>query len=324
MKVVDQLNSEYLTDFWSRPQTPRLPLPYQVKEVEYKCAKSGHTLHATLTLPKKIRGSLVFVPGFGVKDRDSTISGHKLFFVLSDFFTKLGFSTLRYEFPWDSSVSCASGEGVILQEDFAASSIQFLRSHSGGPIIGFGHSCGGRAILSLSHSTDLIDGCILMSTPITSLFSTLVYQHNCFVQEFDLSEAQENLLYKQLVSPFISGESVGFFCPHHKQEEVSSISEAYKDLMSFSLEGYVASVEVPVLYLYGMNDCQVDVQSQLDILNIIAKKKNTDLISYPDLNHLLQPSEIKSVSEYRMTRTTISELVFRDIRLWFQDQGLSN
>ena len=324
MKVVDQLNSGYLTDFWSRPQTPRLPLPYQVKEVEYSCARSGYTLQATLTMPNKIRGSIVFVPGFGVKDRDSTISGHKLFFVLSDFFTRLGFITLRYDFPNESSVPCASGEGIVLQEVFAATSIQFARSHTEGAIVGFGHSCGGRAILSLAQSTDLIDSCILMSTPIASLFSNLVYQHNCMLQEYDLSESQKSLLYKQFVSPFVSGGGVDSHYPDQEQEVTPSISEVYKEVMSFSLEEYVASTEIPALYLYGMNDCQVDVKSQLNILNKIAKKKNTDLMSYPDLNHILQPSKTKSTSEYRTTRTTISEVVLKDIQVWFQAQGLLN
>jgi len=82
-----------------RPQTPKPPFGYYTEDVEYD--NTAKTLHygATFTRPN---GSgkypaVIIITGSGTQDRDGTLFGHKLYWVLADYLTKNGIAVLRVD-----------------------------------------------------------------------------------------------------------------------------------------------------------------------------------------------------------------------------------
>jgi predicted acyl esterase len=83
----------------TRPQTPKGPFEYVIKEVVITNPKGGHTLAGTLTMPKKGKAfkAAIMVTGSGPQDRDETLMGHKPFAIIADDFAKQGIAILRVD-----------------------------------------------------------------------------------------------------------------------------------------------------------------------------------------------------------------------------------
>jgi len=91
-----------------RPQTPKPPFGYYSEDVEYDNADKSLHYGATFTRPN---GSgkypaVIIISGSGTQDRDGTIFGHKLYWVLADYLTKNGIAVLRVDDrgAWKSSL----------------------------------------------------------------------------------------------------------------------------------------------------------------------------------------------------------------------------
>ena len=82
-----------------RPQDPKEPYPYLVKDVVFSNKKEIINLSGTLTLPKEKGKSpaVILIAGSGPNDRDETIFGHKPFWVLADYLSRNGIAVLRYD-----------------------------------------------------------------------------------------------------------------------------------------------------------------------------------------------------------------------------------
>ncbi len=82
-----------------RPQTPKPPFAYQVRDVDYWNADKSIHYGATLTCPAQARKkgfpAVILITGSGQQDRDETMLGHKPFAVIADNLTKKGFLVLR-------------------------------------------------------------------------------------------------------------------------------------------------------------------------------------------------------------------------------------
>jgi len=82
-----------------RPQTPKPPFNYDSEEVEYDNADKTVHYGATLTKPRGIKNfpTVIIISGSGSQDRDGTILGHKLYWVLADYLTNHGIAVLRVD-----------------------------------------------------------------------------------------------------------------------------------------------------------------------------------------------------------------------------------
>jgi pimeloyl-ACP methyl ester carboxylesterase len=82
-----------------RPQTPKPPFDYTIEEVEYDNADKSVHYGATLTMPKNKTNfpTVIIISGSGSQDRDGTMMGHKLYWVLADYLTKNGIGVLRVD-----------------------------------------------------------------------------------------------------------------------------------------------------------------------------------------------------------------------------------
>lgn len=89
-----------------RPQEPKAPFPYAVREARVTSPVDAIVLTGTLTVPTASPSSaplgskypgVVLLTGSGAQDRDEAIMGHKPFLVLADHLTRAGFVVLRYD-----------------------------------------------------------------------------------------------------------------------------------------------------------------------------------------------------------------------------------
>jgi pimeloyl-ACP methyl ester carboxylesterase len=82
-----------------RPQTPKPPFSYSSEDVEYDNADKSMHYGATFTKPKGDGKypAVIIISGSGTQDRDGTIMGHKLYWVLANYLTKNGIAVLRVD-----------------------------------------------------------------------------------------------------------------------------------------------------------------------------------------------------------------------------------
>lgn len=82
-----------------RPQTPKPPYNYDSEDVEYDNADKTVHYGATLTKPRGVKSfpTVIIITGSGAQDRDGTILGHKLYWVLADYLTNHGIAVLRVD-----------------------------------------------------------------------------------------------------------------------------------------------------------------------------------------------------------------------------------
>lgn len=82
-----------------RPQTPKVPYGYHSEEVEYDNADKSMHYGATFTRPEGDGKypAVIIISGSGTQDRDGSMMGHKLYWVLADYLTKNGIAVLRVD-----------------------------------------------------------------------------------------------------------------------------------------------------------------------------------------------------------------------------------
>jgi pimeloyl-ACP methyl ester carboxylesterase len=82
-----------------RPQTPKQPYGYYSEDVEYDNADKSLHYGATFTRPNGSEKypAVIIITGSGTQDRDGTLFGHKLYWVLADYLTKNGIAVLRVD-----------------------------------------------------------------------------------------------------------------------------------------------------------------------------------------------------------------------------------
>lgn len=71
-----------------RPQTPKPPYPYTIKELRFNNLSDNVTLAGTLALPESFNDTtpvIVMITGSGLQNRDEEIYGHKPFAVIADY-----------------------------------------------------------------------------------------------------------------------------------------------------------------------------------------------------------------------------------------------
>ncbi|MGN6394343.1 MAG: alpha/beta hydrolase family protein [Mucilaginibacter sp.] len=82
-----------------RPQTPKPPFNYFTQDVEYDNADKSVHYGATFSRPNGDGKypAVIIISGSGTQDRDGTIFGHKIYWVLADYLTKNGIAVLRVD-----------------------------------------------------------------------------------------------------------------------------------------------------------------------------------------------------------------------------------
>lgn len=120
---------------YNRPQTPKPPFNYVSEDVEYDNADKSLHFGATFTKPKGDGKfpAVIIITGSGTQDRDGTIFGHKLYWVLADYLTKNGIAVLRVDDRGAGKSTLGNNFRNVTSKDFSydvEASLNYLESRT--------------------------------------------------------------------------------------------------------------------------------------------------------------------------------------------------
>jgi pimeloyl-ACP methyl ester carboxylesterase len=339
-----------------RPQEPQKPYLYYEEEVWIENPAAGVTLAGTLTIPKQdgVFPAVILVSGSGAQNRDEEIFEHKPFLVIADYLTRNGFAVLRYD---DRGTAASTGiHDTCSTYDFSTDAeavFKYLqkRKEINPKQTGFiGHSEGGTIAPMVAARNSDISSIILLAAPgikgdsllflQTKLIAKFVYGnndkeiekalndkrqlHNIILHTTDPKQMENSLtaFFEETVAkqapPSATKEEKDEFV---KQSVKTSISKWYQYFVKYDPAPVLAQVQCPVLALNGENDTQVPADENLNaIQNILlgADNREVTIKKLPKLNHLFQPSQTGSISEYAQIEETFSQEVLEIIVDWLR------
>jgi pimeloyl-ACP methyl ester carboxylesterase len=336
-----------------RPQEPKPPFPYIVKEVEIPNKEADVVLAGTLTLPKAAGRcpSVILITGSGPQDRDEEIFGHKPFLVLADYLTRRGIAVLRYD---DRGIAKSTGNFTNSTTlDFAkdvSAAVDFLKTQpyiDTGKIGLIGHSEGGMIAPMVATGRDDIDFIVLMAGPGVNGDKILMEQTEAIsrangVSEWEIAAATKvnaalyNIL-KKTPDDEKAAEKIRKLLTDYNQKMVSKnrsskvpeeqinyqvktlISPWFRYFINFDPLDYLSKVKCPLLAINGQLDMQVEAKENLEAIEkamIFSGNSKYTVTAIPGLNHLFQTATTGSPNEYSKIEETISPIALELISTW--------
>jgi len=343
--------AEQKTEF-RRPQTPKEPFPYSEEELKISNDLASISLSATLTTPEG-DGPFplaVLVSGSGPQDRNSTLLGHEPFLVIADYLARAGIAVIRYD---DRGVGKSTGIHMkSTSKDFASDTravVEYAKSlpnieHSKIGIIG--HSEGGMiAPMVASEYSDLgfivsLAGAALPIADLMTDQNVLILEKAGMTNE-GLVTTKDNLpkiysivnqdkepkeLFDTLIKSvhgyydMLSEEDQQLLAPnkasYYTQLAQSFFSPWFRYFLAYDPTDSWQNVKCPVLALNGSEDIQVEANSNIDAIKSnlkIAENEDVSIEIIEGLNHLFQPCETCTISEYMTIETTFDESILKKI-----------
>lgn len=331
-----------------RPQTPRPPFPYNVREVEFVNPADSALLSGTLTLPYTYQlckpGSIpavIMVTGSGLQNRDEEVFGHKPFAVIAHALALNGIASLRYDDRgFGHSTGNADGATTATFASDADAAIGFMRSQEKAfrSVGVLGHSEGGAVAFMLGAEAKP-DFIVSLAGPAVSGDSILYVQNERILGGMGLTELQlkEYLdAFSTVISQMsaddemsgsravdIDSKSFPNLSPEMK-ENLEALASKWNPWLDYFVKydpaSDIRSIVCPVFALNGELDTQVDARMNLAALRrLLPNNDKTVVKSYPGLNHLFQHASTGLPDEYGSIEETISEEVLADIVKWIKE-----
>jgi hypothetical protein len=335
----------------NRPQEPQKPYPYYTEEVTFINEKGSIELSGTLTLPEK-EGSfpaVILITGSGPQNRNEELLGHKPFLVLSDFLTRQGIATLRFD---DRGTGFSKGNFELsTTADFASdveAAINYLmtRKEVNKDEIGLiGHSEGGIIACSIANGNQNVAYIVLMAGSAVRGDELLRMQQAAIGKAQGMSDEQIRKLgqlnnggfdivlnskddetlkkdlseyLKKVMNEFPENER-----PKGTQADLAiqqMVSQMTTPWMKFFLKHNpyddLKKVTIPVLAIIGSNDLQVPSNENLSAIQNALREAGNDksiIKVLPGLNHLFQESSTGLPQEYGKIEQTISPLALQEM-----------
>ena len=273
----------------ARPQTPSMPLPYAVEQVEFDNAGSGIRLSGTLSLPPGPgpHPAIILVPGSGEVDRDGSLFGHRFYLVLADHLTRQGFAVLRSD---KRGLGQSGGDfASATTYDFASdtdAALAFLRSRPG---------IEARRIGLVGHSEGALAGSIVAARDPALSFLVLM-----------------------------AGNGI----PMGEVLKARGVAEAQGDpgpwmrtLLSIDPQAVLRQVRCPVLALVGDKDRIISADTNIPALTAaLAANPHAEVRRLPGLNHFFQTAGSGELSEVEGIDETMSPRALALIGGWARRQ----
>ncbi|MBD8490541.1 alpha/beta hydrolase [Echinicola sp. CAU 1574] len=339
----------------ARPQEPKPPFDYDIIETSFTNLKEGITLKGTITKPKGMGPfpAVVLVSGSGKQNRNGELLGHQPFWVIADYLSRNGIAVLRYDergagesegdfnkaTSFDFEKDAALALAHLKKYPFVDQVRSGVIGHSEGGMIvwimaaeekgmGFGISLAGPVVpiaeMMKQQTKDVLasSGASPEIMAEQSQLNSMIYEVFKETKDFDSLKPKLNSALKEYLESKSDIDSVN-------SEQLARLEQAYGKMISpwfftflkFDPSAYIKNSNVPVLALFGENDIQVNGPINKEALEDL--QKNTKGIEvetklYPGLNHLFQPSETGSVSEYARIEVTFDEEVLQDMVNWIK------
>lgn len=338
-----------------RPQEPKAPYPYIVKDIIFHNVNADIDLAGTLTIPSDGQKlpAVILVSGSGPQNRDEELFGHKPFKVIADYLTRNGIAVLRYD---DRGVAKSGGTLAASTSDDLATdalaAIKYLQSvdkidRSKVGIIG--HSEGGLIAQIVVAEYDEVAFIVSLAGQGTTGRQILLDQSYYINRISNVSE-ESNMLNLKLNNAIydiveLNEDPVkGFELIISKADEVLNTPgkpQTSIDDLRTTLSGNLGpasypwiryflksdpakllpNIKCPFLALNGEKDCQVLFKQNLEgIKKGLSANKDVTTKSFPDLNHLFQHSTTGLVNEYGQIEETMSPEVLEVIVNWIKER----
>ena len=332
----------------SRPQEPKPPFPYQVREATCPGGEPGVTLAGTLTLPegKGPFPAVLLLAGSGPNDRDETIFGHKPFLVIADALTRQGLAVLRFD---KRGVGQSTGDRAkATDDDYTKDALAELTCLKARPEINpkaigiIGHSEGAiEAVKAAGRSADvafivllggpglpgdqiLVDQIAAMdkvagATPEQVAQAVAVEKEILSAVKDQPDDAKASAQIRQILgkaNPQLKG-------PALDGQVRMAISPWFRQFIAYDPRPDLGKVTCPVLALGGDKDLQVSaVENLLAIRTALQKGGNQRYVvkMLPGLNHLFQEAPTGLPTEYARIEQTFSPLALTIIENWILQQ----
>ena len=197
-----------------RPQTPKQPYGYFSEDVIYRNAEdTSQHYGATFTRPngKGKYPAVIIISGSGTQDRDGTILGHKLYWVLADYLTKNGIAVLRVDDRGAGKSSMGKNLKKATSLDFSydvEASLNYLearpdveKKHVG--LIG--HSEGGVIAPMVAARRRDVSFIVLWGAPAIGGIATTIYQTYAGLRKLGIDSISAKAftdLHRQVLSSF--------------------------------------------------------------------------------------------------------------------------
>ncbi len=281
--------------------------PYTAQDVQIKTPE-GHTLGATLTLPKTRNGKIpavITISGSGPQDRDEALPGmrgYQPFRELAADLAARGVAVVRYD---DRGFGASTGVyATATSADFANDTravLAWLRTRpeiDAGRIFLVGHSEGGMIAPMVAADDPKLRGIVLLAGPAYTGRRILEYQtrHNIGLQT-QKTQAERDSLYRMGLATL---DSIAV-----KQPWIRFFS-AYDPLP------VVRKVRVPVLIVHGETDRQVTADQAGVLASTLRAAGNNDVAVHvlPAVNHLFLSDPVGNGVGYASlpTRTVVPQL----------------
>lgn len=340
-----------------RPQTPKEPFPYESLEVVYQ-VKSDTSVHlaATLTLPegKAPFPAVLIIGGSGQTSRNQPFYNHQTLLVLSDYLTRRGFATLRFDDRGAGKSTSGTKKHYELEEsDYladAAAGLEFLKAHpniNSDKIGIIGHSAGATQGLNLAaDQSNNVWFSIMLAGAVNNYPHMIVAQQSKLmakvsrksssVQHADSTFITRSIYYTinepsyeqrvkaiqaiadQELAKLSRTEREQMKKPFYTRVNILS-SEQFHKAAQQKQEDYLLSVKCPVLTLLGDNDLNVDAKYYAPKMKASMAKnyhKKSQLHVLPGINHMMQYSKTGLSEESNDISETINSRVLKIIGTW--------
>jgi esterase/lipase len=335
----------------NRPQTPQPPFPYIEEEINMNDHKGEPNIKGTLSLPEdgKIKATLILITGSGWQDRDETMFFHKPFKVIADYLTRNGYAVYRCDDLPAKVFSQSTTLDFVKNVQTIVKYFQKEKRTKNQPIGLLGHSEGGLITFLAAANNSSIDFIISLAGNSEKMNNVLLYQigHLCRVEGFNDMEIEELLEFQKQTNQLIekaknAQEAKTKFeklVAEYNQKwdtekkkryhftttdviaKVQQISNPwFLAVMKIDPANYIKKVKSPVYAMVGEKDLQIYYKTNLEIIEKnLPKKTPRKIVSFPNLNHLLQNCETGSIKEYGIIEETISPKLLDDILLWLNE-----
>lgn len=337
----------------NRPQEPKGPFPYKIKEVTFNNDLENFKLAGTLTIPegKGPFPAMILVSGSGQQNRDSEIMGHKPFWVIADYLTRNGIAVLRYD---DRGAGKSEGNfQAATTADFAydaQSAYIFLKNQKkiDKKRIGIiGHSEGGMVAQMVAAADTQVRMIVLLASPGVPISELMLKQTEMTLRQSGISEEEIKVsvelnkkFYHVILTQadnYVAKKEIESIINTHANsmtsEEANEIKKQlpiltktlltpwFRYFINFVPDHYLKQVKCAVLAINGEKDVQVSCEENLyGIAGSLEKYGNRryEFHKIPNLNHLMQTCETGAVSEYMKIEETFSFDVLKIMRDWIK------
>ncbi len=313
-----------------RPQEPKPPFPYTVRDVRYENKDAGLTLAATLTIPPGDGPfpAVLLICGSGPHDRDETLMGHKPFLVLSDFLTRHGIVTLRAD---KRGIGQSGGDyATATTLDFASDAwagAEFLKTvpnvdpHRIGLI---GHSEGADiAPIVAAHHPGIAFIVLMAGTGVPG--DQIIVEQVRLLDEANGAtpqQAEKAADEERAILDIVKSSDIAKLKGKVPDAAIAQLmSPWFRTFISLDPAKALREVHCPVLAVDGSKDLQVPPEQNLGaIRSALAAGGNKDVqtVEFPGLNHLFQHAKTGSPNEYAQIEETMAPEVMEKIAGWIR------